>query len=169
MVPTNARLQMSDIITLADSPEGYVINLENHDKYTGLQMDVSLPDNTYLKTVWMENNRSIAHKVAFSKTTANRYRIVIYSMDGNELKGNEGTLLHLNVVGGQHKQASIGSIMMTNQFYETVVLPDVDVATGIDNPKSSNDTAPSFTIQGIKTSKYSRGIILHKGRKYIRK
>ena len=165
MVPEHVREQYMDKLVMVPDADGYVIRLENHEAYTALQMDVVLPEGTELMAVRLENSRSDNHKVYYEKVASSRYRVVVYSQEGSEIRGSGGDLLQLVTYGTRHGSVAIDDVMLTNKQLETVVIPETSIVTGIDSPVIDDDDTPAFTIQGIPAEKHKRGVVVRKGSK----
>ena len=165
MVPEHVREQMMDELVVASDADGYVISLKNHEPYTALQMDVALPEGTELVTALLDISRSDNHKVFCERVSSNRYRVVVYSQAGSEIRGSEGDLLQLVTRGSRRGSVAVEDVMLTNKQLETVVIPEASIVTGVGSPAIEDHSSPSFTIQGIPAEKHKRGVVVKKGNK----
>ena len=81
------------------------INLDNREAISGLQFDITLPNYVELATangypdMWLDDSRKARnHSVDINLIGAKKYRVVVSSPTNKTFKGNEGAILHFNVL-----------------------------------------------------------------------
>ncbi len=81
------------------------VSLINKNPISGIQFDVTLPDNVQFNTIddipdiWLDDARGTrSHSISASKLNDGKYRILVTSSTSKNLKGNDGELVHMNLV-----------------------------------------------------------------------
>lgn len=81
------------------------VSLINKNPISGIQFDVSLPDsvsfdfNDGLPDVWLDDARATrSHSISCSQLSNGKYRILVTSSSSKNLKGNDGELIHMNML-----------------------------------------------------------------------
>ncbi|MBO4850098.1 MAG: dockerin type I repeat-containing protein [Prevotella sp.] len=115
-------------LVVKTSSKGCSLSLDNSETCTALQMVVTLPYGSSLKDMSLNGNSS--HQVNFQRIgdNSNQYKVIVWSADGATL-GNTNKFLSLQVKG--NKEVTISDILLTNEKYNTLVLPVAGKATSI--------------------------------------
>ena len=86
-------------------PRTIDINLDNRNAISGVQFDMTLPDYVVFATVdgyldmWLDDTRKARnHSVDINLIGTKKYRVVVSSPTNKTFKGNEGAILHFNVL-----------------------------------------------------------------------
>ena len=81
------------------------VTLVNKNAISGIQFDVTLPTGVefYLvddmPDVWLDDARSTrSHSVTASQLSNGKYRVLVTSSSSKDLKGNDGELVHMNLL-----------------------------------------------------------------------
>lgn len=167
--PAIMREAMTDAITLAPTNDGYAVSLKNNEPYTALQMDIQMLNDAPLNAR-LTDNRSDGHTVICNDLGNGHHRIVVYSLNGHALKGNDGILLQLQTNGKRNDIPEIYDVQLTNRLFESVKLSDISIPTDITIINDDGgDDSPAYNVQGIRAPKHHRGIIIQNGRKRVEK
>lgn len=167
--PAILREAMADVIRLVPTADGYAVSLKNNEPYTALQMDIQMPNGAPLNAR-LADNRSDGHTVICNDLGNGHHRIVVYSLNGHALKGNDGILLQIQTNGKHNNIPEIYDVQLTNRLFESVKLSDISLPTDISTINKEDDTdGPAYNVQGIRAPKYHRGIIIQDGRKRVEK
>ena len=97
------------------------LSLINKNPISGIQFDVTLPNDVEFNLVdgypeiWLDDARKTrSHSVAVSRLDNRNYRVLVSSSASKELKGNEGVLLHMNMLLPQMHDTGIRYINISN-------------------------------------------------------
>jgi len=81
------------------------VSLINKNPISGIQFDVKLPngvDFNYvddLPDVWLDENRATrTHSISANKLSNGNYRVLVTSSASKDLRGNDGVLVHMNML-----------------------------------------------------------------------
>ena len=96
------------------------VSLVNKNPISGIQFDVTLPDGVdfnlvdSLPDVWLDDARKTrTHSVSVSQISNGKYRVLV-SSSSKDLKGNDGVLLHMNMLLAQLHSVGNFSIGISN-------------------------------------------------------
>ena len=158
----------TDKMMVTANAEGYAVSLNNNEPYTALQMDVCLEETNASLSARLSDARADGHKVICNDLGNGRYRIIVYSLNGQELRGNDGILLQL-LTNSRLSNTAISNLMLTNRQYESITMGDIAAPTGIAEVNASENDAPAYTVQGIRSKNNTRGIVIQNGKKHVKK
>ena len=158
----------ADKMMVVATAEGYDVSLCNNEPYTALQMDVCLEDVNASLEARLSDARADGHKVICNKLGNGCYRIIVYSLNGQELKGNDGILLQL-LTNSRLSNTAISNLMLTNRQFESITMGDIAAPTGIAEINASENDAPAYNVQGIRSKLNTRGIVIQNGKKHVKK
>ncbi len=157
-----------DVLNASPSANGYDLTLNNADTYTSFQMDIHLPQGSTLKNATIDDARANGHKIWVRRLSADTYRLLGFSLEGNELRDHQGTLLHLNIEGGSNG-LSVENIHFVTNDLNTVKMDDVaGIPTSI-NEISLDNTSKKYTLSGTEATSATKGVLISNGRKYVRR
>lgn len=81
------------------------VTLINKNLISGIQFDVSLPNDVSFNfvdgvpDVWLDDARKTrTHSVSVSQLSNGKYRVLVTSSSAKDLKGNDGVLVHMNML-----------------------------------------------------------------------
>ena len=81
------------------------VSLINKNSISGIQFDVKLPngvDFNYvddLPDIWLDENRATrTHSISANKLSNGNYRVLVTSSASKDLRGNDGVLVHMNML-----------------------------------------------------------------------
>lgn len=96
---------LSHIRGMAAQVVDLAVSLINKNLISGIQYDVSLPDSVKFNLingspdVWLDDARSTrTHSVSCSQLSNGKYRVLVTSSSSKNLKGNDGELVHMNML-----------------------------------------------------------------------
>ena len=162
--PANARYDMDNRVMLAGNNHGCSIFLDGNAPFTGCEMTLTLPEGCTLLDATLDSHQPTSHQVAVQSIGDGRYRLVVYAPTDGRSRLAEGALVNLGL-NGRSENIKVSDIMFCNHQYETVVLQDaIGITTSLDGIRSSDNTAPTYSIQGVKTPMPRRGVYI-KGHK----
>lgn len=162
--PANARYDMDNMVVLTGNNHGCSIFLDGNAPFTGCEMTLTLPEGCTLLDATLDSHQPTSHQVAVQSIGDGRYRLVVYAPTDGRSRLAEGALVNLGL-NGRSENIKVSDIMFCNHQYETVVLQDaIGITTSLDGIRSSDDTAPTYSIQGVKTPMPRRGVYI-KGHK----
>ena len=150
----------------ATSSNTYTLYLNRASNFTAMQMRIDLPEGCDASNIRLRGHHG--HQLAMSPLEDNSYRVVIYSPDGRPFDSHCPELLDINT-HGLEKGITISDIVMTNQRFETLGVSQV---TSVRTPRSISNKErqeSTYNLSGLKASKEYKGIVIHNGRKTIRK
>ena len=87
------------------------VSLENTTAYTAFQMYVELPEGATLASATLGSRAASSHSVTWSNISANKVRVVAYSLKNASFKGACGELLTLNI---QTAEGASGAVAVDN-------------------------------------------------------
>ena len=166
--PQNHSVDGIGLMTYTSTSDGYTLSLDNSESCTALQMVVTLPNSSSLRDVSLIGNPS--HKAKFqridgSKAGVNQYKVVVWSSDGSEF-ANTDKFLSLLVRG--NKNLDVSNIQLTNEEFETIVLPNAGMTTNIGDNIATPITENSlYNLQGQKVAKPHKGVFIRDNKKVI--
>ena len=104
------------------------IYLNNRDAISGVQFDITLPNYVELATangypdMWLDDARKARnHSVDINLIGTKKYRVVVSSPTNKTFKGNEGAILHFNVLVDRFPSIGNATINLSN-----IVLAEAD-------------------------------------------
>lgn len=104
------------------------INLDNREAISGVQFDITLPNYVELATangypdMWLDDARKARnHSVDINLIGTKKYRVVVSSPTNKTFKGNEGAILHFNVLVDRFPSIGNATINLSN-----IVLAEAD-------------------------------------------
>ena len=158
----------TDKMMIAATAKGYTVSLNNNEPYTALQMDVCLEDVNGSLDARLSDARADGHKAICHNLGNGRHRIIIYSLNGQELRGNDGVLLQL-LTNSRLSSTAISNLMLTNRQFESITMGDIAAPTGISEVNVAENDAPAYNVQGIRSKVNTRGIVIQNGKKHVNK
>ena len=97
------------------------VSLINKNPISGIQFDIMLPDSVEfnltdsLPDVWLDDARKTrSHSVSCSQLSNGNYRVLVSSSSSKDLKGNDGELVHMNLLLSQMHDIGNFTIRITN-------------------------------------------------------
>ena len=133
-------------------------SLTNEDDITALQLDFICPEGiTTDENLLHKSERAENHSLTLTQVDYNRYRLILFSIENEVFKYNEGNLFSIEFTGESlaGKQIVIEGIKLCSKSGENLTTPDSEVkigtlssnAEGIFNEKEIR--ADIFDINGI--------------------
>lgn len=122
------------------------INLDNEVAYTALQMDLTLPEGMTASDFALANRASSLSLIVKDKGNG-KVRVIAYSPNLKNIKGNNGAVLAFNV-DGTMGDIIADRIEMVNSEGKAVRLNAFTIA--MDSPTSLNEMTASKTIANVK-------------------
>ena len=169
-MPASSLLSKSDGLQLTADEEGCLLEVENLGDYSAFQMEVALPEGASLRDVQLCEEASAGHSVRFNRLDNGHYKVVAFSMNGKQFRGDAARLLRFAVEGATAGEVALTDIQFTNADLNTVGFNDVQTATdGIGSVKAPSIDAPVYNLQGQKTKAAHKGVYIKNGKKFIRK
>ena len=158
----------ADKMMIEANTEGYAVSLNNNEPYTALQMDVCLANTKASLNARISDARADGHKVICNDLGDGRYRIIVYSLNGQELRGNDGTLLQL-LTNSRLSSTAISNLMLSTRQFESITMGDIAAPTGFAEVNAAENEAPAYNIQGVRSKLNTRGVVIQNGKKYVNK
>ena len=97
------------------------VSLVNKNPISGIQFDVSLPNDVEfnivdgLPDVWLDDARGTrSHSISVSQISNGNYRVLVTSATSKDLRGNDGELVHMNMLLPQHHDTGNRYINISN-------------------------------------------------------
>ena len=169
-MPASSLLSKSDGLQISADENGCLLEVENLGDYSAFQMEVALPEGASLRDVKLCEEASAGHSVRFNKLDNGHYKVVAFSMNGKQFRGDAARLLRFTVQGATAGKVALTDIQFTNADLNTVGFNDVQTATdGIGSVEAPSDDAPVYNLQGQKTNAAHKGVYIRNGKKFIRK
>ena len=167
-VPANSRTLLNDAMRLSGNGDRVTLHLDAAENFTAGELTLTLPEGCTLKSARMDDGRRDGHQVSVRRISDDTYRLLFHSNNGSELRPGSTPLLHLSLEGLHHGDVRLSDILLTNRYYESVVLPDVEgVATGIDELAADDADMPTYNMQGMKVETPRRGVYIRNGKKVV--
>ena len=164
----NSRESMTSTMTLKAKGNEVSLLLDNDEPFTACQMIVTLPKGCTLIDARLGDERADGHTVAVGDLGNGRYSVMIYTLNGRQLRNNRSPLLFLDVEGKRGGLVAVSDIHFTNKQFETVDLPNTNcVATDIGAVTADESDASFYNLQGIKTRTPNRGVFIQNGHKVV--
>ena len=149
---TTDRLAIDDLVLPAGQSRALEVKLVNDQPYTAMQCDVILPEGVSVDASRSAATARAGHHTLCVEPTDYGCRIMLYSMAGHAIDGNNGTLINLMLQSDEYSQTG-GSVRLANiilgRRYEGFMAPSVeayiDNLTGVDEV-----AAPVLAVNGGK-------------------
>ena len=97
------------------------VSLVNKNPISGIQFDVSLPSGVdfnlvdSVPDVWLDDARGTrSHSISASQLSNGKYRVLVTSATSRDLRGNDGVLVHMNMLLPQQHDTGNRYINITN-------------------------------------------------------
>ena len=97
------------------------VSLVNKNPISGIQFDVSLPNGVEFNLVdsvpdvWLDDARGTrSHSISASQLSNGKYRVLVTSATSRDLRGNDGVLVHMNMLLPQQHDTGNRYINITN-------------------------------------------------------
>ncbi len=97
------------------------VSLVNKNPISGIQFDVSLPSGVEFNLVdsvpdvWLDDARGTrSHSISASQLSNGKYRVLVTSATSRDLRGNDGVLVHMNMLLPQQHDTGNRYISITN-------------------------------------------------------
>ena len=143
-----------------------LLQMDDMSQYTAFQMEVQMPEGVRLLDAELGDNASSHHLVTKSLGEG-KYRIVVFSMNGKNLRNTtDGILLRL-ITDGNANGIRVGKILFTNNACESLSFSDIAGPTSIGDIVVEKSDGVSYNIQGMTVSKPSHGIYIKNGKKIV--
>lgn len=133
---------------------GADISLSNTTAFAGFQMDVTLAEGAQLNGVQL-SERASDLSVAYNRVADNTYRIVAVSFDKKTVNAGNGTLLSLDISG--NSDYSLGDIKFVDTKANAYAV-GLGHATGISRVGYAAEGTDVYTVGGVKSSKFTKGL-----------
>lgn len=133
---------------------GADISLSNTTDFAGFQMDVTLADGAQLNGVQL-SERASDLSVAYNRVADNTYRIIAVSFDKKTVNAGNGTLLSLDISG--NSDYSLGDIKFVDTKANAYAV-GLGHATGISRVGYAAEGTDVYTVGGVKSSKFTKGL-----------
>ena len=160
-IPNNAPvLATPDCISTVSVPGGVDMCLDNASRYTALQMTVALPQGASLTRASL--CRPGSHRVETFDLGGGLHRVVAYSLSGESFSEGDA-LLHFDINGGG--EVKVCDVLLANASYEGLAPQE---ATGVASVKVEEGDSPAYSINGIRATDNTRGIVIRNGKKQVR-
>ncbi len=133
-------------------------SLINEEPIAALQLDVVCPEGLSTdESLLTLSDRAAAHSATLAKVGANRYRVVIFSLQNATFEGNDGILFSLGIEGMTPggKQIRIENIKLSSVDGVNITTPDSEIKLGdlpipVTTIKLSQNSATIRVGEGLK-------------------
>ncbi len=163
-IPQNSMEEM----TVTHEEGGYLLQLGNMADYTALQMNVRLPEGCKLKDVELCDARSNGHQVTKHQLEDGSWNIVVWGLDGNELRNTSTDLLRLQTTGSGAGDVVVSDIILTNHDHDNISIQAVaGGATGIAEVEAGESDAFIYDLNGVRVDNPKKGVYVRNGKKFV--
>ena len=163
-LPQNSMEEM----TVSREEGGYLLQLGNMADYTALQMNVRLPEGCKLKGVELSDARSNGHQVVKHQLDDGSWNIVVWGVDGNELRSTSTDLLRLQTTGHGAGDVVVSDIILTNHDHENISIQAVaGGATGIAEVEAGEPEGVIYDLNGVRVEHPTKGVYVRNGKKFV--
>ena len=169
-IPATARESALDAVALTAKGNSCTLHLDNSEPCRGISFTVTLPEGGTMGNVSVPASRADGHHALFNAVAPGRYNVVVYANSGNPLRDGTTAMLRFDISGCQAADITISDIQMVNNWNETVLLPTTyGITTGIAGieESDSDDSQPWYNTVGVGSSKPTRGVNIHNGKKTV--
>ena len=157
-------LSMTDNGTLA-------LGMNSQNAYSAFQFDVELPYGTTIGGISLNDGRCKDFAIHFNRVDNNRYRVVAYNLANRPMTSGNENLLYINIIGvDKSDEVRLTNIHFSTQKAEDVAFEDmvIDMTTDVrSNYMAGSDI--EYDITGSHARKNAKGMVIVKGKKFIRK
>ena len=112
---------LSHVRGMAAQVVDFPVTLVNKNLISGIQFDVSLPSDVSFNLidgepdVWLDDARGTrTHSISASQLSNGNYRVLVTSSSSRDLRGNDGELVHMNLVLPQMHSTGNYTITISN-------------------------------------------------------
>ena len=163
-LPQNSMEEM----TVSREEGGYLLQLGNMADYTALQMNVRLPEGCKLQGVELSDARSNGHQVVKHQLDDGSWNIVVWGVDGNELRNTSTDLLRLQTTGHGAGDVVVSDIILTNHDHENISIQAVaGGATGIAEVEAGEPESVIYDLNGVRVEHPTKGVYVRNGKKFV--
>lgn len=163
-LPQNSMEEM----TVSREEGGYLLQLGNMADYTALQMNVRLPEGCKLQGVELSDARSNGHQVVKHQLDDGSWNIVVWGVDGNELRSTSTDLLRLQTTGHGAGDVVVSDIILTNHDHENISIQTVaGGATGIAEVEAGEPEGVIYDLNGVRVEHPTKGVYVRNGKKFV--
>lgn len=157
-------LSMTDNGTLA-------LDMNSQNAYSAFQFDVELPYGTTIEGISLNDGRCKDFAIHFNRVDNNRYRVVAYNLANRPMTSGNENLLYINIVGvDKSDEVRLINIHFSTQKAEDVAFEDMVIGMTTDvRPNYMAGSDIEYDITGSHARKNAKGMVIVKGRKFIRK
>ena len=184
IITSLAEIIAEDVVIIQGKSSDLIINLNNPGiMVAAFQMDIHLPENVSVEKATLSdrwNEESMTFK--FSKQTdSNTYRFMCYSIGGDILQDESGPLFTITIGVGDN--SPVGNHTCKIDEIQLAARDNLGQIYGLDLPGTSftftvidgipittvvsDDTQPTYNLQGIKMISPQRGIYIRNGKKMV--
>ena len=163
-LPQNSMEEM----TVSREEGCYLLQLGNMTDYTALQMNVKLPEGCKLQGVELSDARSNGHQVVKHQLDDGSWNIVVWGVDGNELRNTSTDLLRLQTTGHGAGDVVVSDIILTNHGHENIsIQAAAGGATGITEVEAGEPDGAIYDLNGVRVEHPTKGVYVRNGKKFV--
>ena len=169
-IPASARESAFDVMALTAKGSRCTLHLDNSEPCRGISFTVNLPEGGTMGNVTVPVSRADGHHAHFNAVAPGRYNVVVYANSGKPLRDGTTAMLRFDISGCQADDITVSDIQMVNNWNETVLLPATyGITTGmaVIDDSDSDDSQPWYNTVGVGSSKPTRGVNIHNGKKIV--
>ena len=168
--PSLSRGQLKNGAMLRNLSNGTcALNCTNAANYVAAQFEVTVPADSEISEIKLNDSRMNGHQVIWHQIAPNRYRVVIYSANNHAFVGNKGDLLAIKTNSGNVNVSIEKAIFVTEQGEKNFFNVTNSHTNGISNVSSGVNRKTIFTIDGrqMNAEKLTKGIYVVNGKKQV--
>ena len=169
-IPATARESGLDALALTANGSSCTLHLDNSEPCRGISFTVTLPEGGTMGNISVPVSRADGHHAIANAVAPGRYNVVVYANSGRPLRDGTTAMLRFDISGCQADDITVSDIQMVNNWNETILLPATyGITTGIAeiDDSDSDDGQPWYNTVGVGSSKPTRGVNIHNGKKTV--
>ena len=158
-------------IMLASEQDGISIGIDQPDRFTAFQFDLTLPSGTELTDVKLLSESS-AHRLMFAKNGGNTYRVIGFSLTNSSFPETDGKFLELQLANAANGIVSVDNVLFVTPTSKKMAFAGGQLGTtAIDDIKVDYEEKEIFNLQGQKRgnsrNRLDRGVYIINHKKVI--
>ena len=138
-------------IMLAAEQENIYIGIDQAERFTSFQFDLTLPAGTELSDVSLVSDAN-THRLMFAHSGANNYRVVGYSLSNDLFTSIGDKLIELHLSGAAEGDVSVGNILFVTPNEQKVWMAgkSYSYTTQIDGVEMNAEAKDIYKLNGQK-------------------
>ena len=161
----------AESLMLAAEEDGISIGIDQPERFTAFQFDLTLPSGTELNDVKLLSESS-AHRLMFAQLGGNTYRVIGFSMSNAKFPETDGKFLELRLANAASGTVSVDNVLFVTPTNKKMAFAGGQLGTtAIEDIEVNYEEKEIFDLQGQKRgnsrNNLDRGVYIINHKKVI--